>query len=201
MKGKIVKRLKFLFVLLLAFLFVMPGYARPFGQAKNNFTGVQYFEGGIILGAEADSLDTLTYVSNDTTLADQDSTALITEYAAGKALDKKVPYEIVYGYLMQPTATSISNTITYNNSNCDSITVIYSGVGNYTLRLYPSNKEVAFVTICSSYNSAEAEGFSVNTSFAGEYVYICTGIPPTSWANFDTDGDGIQLHYKIEIQP
>lgn len=84
------KKMKSLSIILFVLLFAFPVLGRDFGQEKNNFKGVQYFEAGVIFGTEADSLDTLTYVSNDTTMTDADSKALVTEYAVKKYADMKV---------------------------------------------------------------------------------------------------------------
>lgn len=146
------KRINLILCLLLTVFFTLPGFARDFGQEKNNFTGVQYFEGGVVFGTETDSLDTLTHVSNDTTMADADNKALVTEYAAKTYIDNTKGYKEWIGLITQsgdsvPVITEIVDDIGITTSTTR-LAAGYYGVGMSALSEIP----IADCGICLSNN-------------------------------------------------
>lgn len=190
------KKIKFLSIILLALMVAIPVFGRDFGQEKNNFTGVQYFEGGVIFGSETDSLDTVTAVSNDPLMADADSAALVTEYAAKSYVDNKVPYTIYRGYLTQPTSTTIENHV-LENTMCDSISWYRDDDGYYIATVYPQTIYPDYIQTSNVFLSGDSESRYISNNISNQNIIIVSETSYNIRSDFDSGSDGYMLYYTV----
>lgn len=176
------KKMKYLSIILLVLLIAFPVFGRDFGQAKNNFTGIQYFEAGVIFGTKSDSLDTIVAVSNDPLMADADSASLVTEYAAKGYVDDKVPY-LSYRFFFTQTDTSEPQIIVFENTFSDTISWTREGTGEYRAEFPDSlcytNTFINIGNMAGSifWNEGEEAQIIVSYSFnSGDLIIYCSDI-------------------------